>query len=386
MTLIEFYMLRRVLSLFFAMLLAAIGVSWTVQVLARINFLTTSGQNLLTAFEFSTLFIPSSMVLVAPFALVIAVTQILTQMNGDCELVVIAASGAPRRIIWRPVFLVGLVVAVASFLIANFVVPHARLNMRNMLANANADLINLVLTQGNFRPLGEGLYIEIGESDESSKDFDLHYYAANGAVVAGERAPFLLLRQGEIQRIDKSRGDVSIIQFDSYSFDLSSFTPSTKPMTLFPKDRFLIYLMDPDPEDPYYQRRPLQYRAELHRRLSEWFYPFVFALIALTAAGNARSHREGRLPASLAAILLALAVYWLGYFSAERANNDMSYIPMLYLVPVGSMVGLLLMLLTNHPLALPAKWDDALATLWNRIKLRLTRRRKMSALAHGERA
>jgi len=383
MTLIEFYLLRRLVNLFFTVLLAAIGVSWTVQILTRIDFLTTSGQNLLTVFEFSTLFIPSSLVLVAPFALVIAATQVLSQMNGDCELVVIGAAGAPRRMIWRPVLFAGLVVALASFLIANFVAPHARLTMRNMLGSANADLINLVLTQGNFRALGEGVYIEIGERradgsigrlfivDERSPEFDLYYYAVNGGVVDRQGSTSLLLQQGEIQRIDKRRGDTSIIQFDSYSFDLSSFTPAARPMTLFPKDRFLADLMDPDVDDPYYQRRPAQYSAELHRRFTEWLYPFVFALVALAAAGSARSHREGRVPPSLVAIVLALIIYWLGYFVGGRADNDLGYLPLLYLVPIGSMAGLWMMLLTNHPLALPARWDDALCMFWDGIRRRL---------------
>ena len=89
MRIIELYILRRVFVLFAAVLLAAVGISWTVQVLSRINFLTTSGQTVFTILQFSSLFIPSVIPLVIPFALVIAIAQTLSTMNQDSELVVI---------------------------------------------------------------------------------------------------------------------------------------------------------------------------------------------------------------------------------------------------------------------------------------------------------
>lgn len=96
--------------------------------------------------------------------------------------------------------------------------------------------------------------------------------------------------------------------------------------------------------------------AELHKRLTEWLYPFVFALLALIAAGDARSHREARISASFTAISLAFAVYWLGYFFAGKAETDIAYIPLLYILPCGLSAMLVFMLLTNRPLRLPPKW------------------------------
>ncbi|MBX8819161.1 LPS export ABC transporter permease LptF, partial [Ochrobactrum sp. MR31] len=77
-------------------------------------------------------------------------------------------------------------------------------------------------------------------------------------------------------------------------------------MVLYAKDRHLSYLINPDKNDPIFQTKPLQYRAELHKRLTNWLYPFVFAMIALVLAGDARSHREARVSASFSAISLSL--------------------------------------------------------------------------------
>jgi len=372
MHLIELYILRRIMVLFFAVFMAAIGLTWTVQVLARINFLTTSGQTFLTVLKFSSLFIPSAIPLVIPFALVIAVSQTLSTMNQDSELVVINAAGSPRSAVWRPVLILGLCLSLFSFFITNFVAPHARLNIRQMMATAHTDLINIFLQEGSFRELGNGIYLEIGERrangdigrlfiiDQSDPNLDLFYYAVDGMVANNQNGNFLIMKNGEVQRRDNKNGNVSIIKFDTYTFDLSEFAPANQVVTVYPKDQFLTYLFNPDPDDSYYQRHPLQYTAELHKRFTEWLYPFVFALIALAVAGDARSHREAHISASFSAISLSLLVYWLGYFFADRAENDLAYVPLLYITPIGISALLIFMLLTNRRVGLPVRWSDAL--------------------------
>ncbi|MDD9330530.1 MAG: LPS export ABC transporter permease LptF, partial [Bartonella sp.] len=57
MRILELYILKRIFILFSAVLIGAVSISWTVQILARINFLTTSGQTFLTILYFSSLLI-----------------------------------------------------------------------------------------------------------------------------------------------------------------------------------------------------------------------------------------------------------------------------------------------------------------------------------------
>ncbi|MHC5306822.1 LPS export ABC transporter permease LptF [Bartonella sp. LJL80] len=388
MRIIEQYILKRVFILFGAVLVASVGISWTVQVLARINFLTTSGQTFLAVLQFSSLFIPSAIPLVIPFALVIAVAQTLSTMNQDSELVVINASGAPRSTVWKPVLFLAVIVSLLSFVIANFITPQARLTMREMMASAHSDLISVFIQEGNFRELTTNLYMEIGErhddgtigrlfiADQRDPSTDLFYYAVNGAVVSNSKGDFLILNDGEVQRRNNQSGDVSIIKFGSYTFNLGEFTASDGTPTIFPKDRPLTYLFNPDVNDTYYQRRPLQYTAELHRRFTEWLYPLVFALIALAVAGDARSHRQARISASFSAISLSLLVYWLGYFFGDRADSDLAYIPLLYITPLGVSAVILFMLITNRKMGLPTKWSDKIHSVADSIKTRFSRNKQ----------
>jgi len=380
MRLLETYIIRRVLVVFAATLLVTISVSWIVQLLSRINFLTTSGQSFLALLQFSLLFIPSLIPFVAPFALLIAVALVLASMNRETELVVIAACSAPRRTLWRPLIILGVLVSLISFTITNFFAPYARLAMRAQLAQNHSDVINLLLQEGNFRQISEGIYIEIGERhpdgtigklfivDESQESMDLRYYAIEGMVAENNSGNFLLLQKGEIQRIDKKSGDISIIQFDSYSFDLSSFAPTARSMTVLPKDQFLLRLVNPDPEDGYYQRRPLQYMAELHRRLSVWLFPIVFVLVALCAIGDARSQRERHFSGVFITLAVSLVLYWLEEVVFDWSENDPAFLPLLYLIPLGALIVLVVMLASGHRLAFPEKWDKKFFLIVERMR------------------
>lgn len=366
--------------MFLAVLGAAVGIVWTVQVLQRVDFLTTSGQTFQTIVQFSSLLIPSAIPLVMPFALIIAITQTLSTMNQDSELVVINASGAPRSAVMRPILILAGVISVVSFLVANYVDPYARMNMREMIATASADLMNAVIQEGSFRKLSDNLYIQVAErrsdgsigglfiADSRDPTLDLIYYAADGAIASTPSGDMLLMQNGEVQRRDVSDGTVSIIKFDSYAFDLSQFASAGDSFVIYAKDRPLSYLLNPDPNDPILQTRPLRYKAELHRRLTQWLYPVVFALIALAFAGDSRSHREARISASFSAISLALLVYWAGYFASDRADKDETYMVVMYLVPLAVMAATGFALATGRSIALPAKWNDRIFDNFDRLQ------------------
>lgn len=304
--------------------------------------------------------------------------------ESDPELVVINASGAPRSAVMRPILMLAAIISIISFLVANYVDPYARMNMRAMIANASADLLNVVVQEGSFRKLADNLYIQIAErradgsigglfiADSRDPSLDLIYYAADGNIASTPAGDMLLMKDGEVQRRDVSDGTVSIIKFNSYAFDLSQFTSAGDDFVIYAKDRPLTYLLNPDPNDPILQTRPLRYKAELHRRLTDWLYPVVFAMIALAFAGDSRSHREARVSASFSAISTALLVYWAGYFSADRADKDETYILVMYLVPLTVILLSGYALITGQRIGIPDKWNDRMRDGFNRLRDRVS--------------
>lgn len=375
MNLIERHILGRALGIAAATLLAALSMAWTTQVLTRINLVTDSGQTASTFLELATMLLPTVIPVVIPFAVVIGITQVLSTMNQDSELAVIAAAGSPRSTLIKPLLLLAVVASGIAFFVDNVVEPAARYRVREILSTAHADLLSSAIQEGTFQKIADGLFVQVSHrlpdgrlggifvADSRQENVDLNYYSKLGEIVTVDGQKIMFMSEGEVHR--KTPGsDVSVIRFASYALDLSEFAPKTAGVHLFPKDRSLAYLLDPDPNDEVYNKLPLFFRAEIHRRFTEWSYSIVFALIALAAAGDARSHREARLHPMVTAIAYAIVVRWEGYFVANKAQNSEVFAALVYAVPLFNAAFACFFLLTNRVMELPTAWTERLFDFW----------------------
>ncbi|MCO5066203.1 MAG: LPS export ABC transporter permease LptF [Rhizobiaceae bacterium] len=390
MKVLERYILRRVFAVFAAALGWTLAIVWTTQVLARIDLVTDSGQTALTFFQIATLVMPTVIPLVLPFALIIGITQTLATMNSDSELAVISASGASRMTVIKPIMLLALAVSVLSFAVDNLVEPAARQKNRELIADSRGDLLSLLLQEGAFRRIEDGLYVQIGErlpdgklgqifvADSREPNIDFIYYAKTGTVVRTEDKSALLMFDGVVQRKTPT-GGVSVIRFASYSFDLGTFTAEVNEVTFQPKDQTFSYLLNPDPNDRNFQRKPQAYRAELHRRLTEWLYPAIFALIAIAVAGDARSHREARVHPMITAIVIALFWWWVGYFVSDRAETEPVFVYAMYGAPALASAIAIGFIAANRALELPMGVVDWVASLFGSIWRAIVPRRHAAA-------
>jgi lipopolysaccharide export system permease protein len=369
--------------MFLVALLPVLAIIWTTQVLQRINLVTDSGQSIGSFAKLATLILPTIIPVVLPFAMVIGIAQTLTAMNNDSELTVMEAAGANRSVIIRPIMLLALAVSVFSFFVDNMVEPRAKVAARQMVAAAYADLLSTVIEEKNFRRIEDGLYVQISQrlsgrilkglfvADSRDPASDLIYYAKEGAVDPSGTS--LLMKDGEVHRKTPD-GNVSIVKFASYSFDLSDMTANKGQATLRSSDRDLGFLLHPDPNDPDYRAKPGGYRAELHRRLTDWALPAVFALISLVIAGDARSHREARLHPLVSALTIAFALRWADFYAANQIENSPFYIFVLYGLNIGAALIAILLLSRSKRQMMPATIGSRLSAVWVAIQGRMPKR------------
>mgnify|MGYP001032263183 CR=1 FL=1 len=396
MKVIELYILRRTLAIFAASLSWLVLIVWTTQVLNRIDLVTSSGQSAATFFTVALLALPAVLPVIMPFVIGIAVAQTLATMNADSELVVINAAGSPRMTVIRPILIVAVAASVAAFAINNLLEPYARQTMRQILARANANLITTVLSEGTFHEVDDGLFVQVSKrlpdgllggifvADSRDPELKLVYHARRGAALEREQGSVLILQEGEVHR-QTAHGEISVIRFDAYAFDLSEFTNGSGTPVLYPKDRYLPELINPDPNDSFFAHKPQSYRAELHMRLSEWLYPIVFALIGIAVAGDARSFREARIHPMITTMTIGLLVRWAGFYAGNEAETKPIFAFVLYAVPIGMILMCIGFIATNRVMELPAHWTERLLSHLQVVSERLVRLRARF-LASGGRA
>ncbi|MDR6757378.1 lipopolysaccharide export system permease protein [Mycoplana sp. BE70] len=392
MKLIERYVLRRTTVMFLATLLPLLGIVWTTQALSSINLVTDSGQSMMAFLKLATLILPSVIPIILPFAYIIGVAQTLTVMNADSELTVLNAAGSSRMMIIKPVMYLGIALSVVSFTVDNFIEPYSRMAVRQMIATAHADMLSAVIQENAFRKVTDDLYVQVSRrrgggvleglfvADTRDPKVEYVYYAREGAV--DEKTSALVMKDGEVHR-KLPNGDVSVIKFDSYAFDLADLTERAGEATLRAKDRDLPFLLNPDPTDSQVKRNPGSFKAELHRRFTEWLLPILFGLVALVVSVDARSHREARVHPMVTALLAALAIRWLVFYAGNAAAHSAYFIPLLYIIPA-TIAGLALHLLMRHKsLSLPATWRSRLLDLRDSILSRLPGRSNAASSGNG---
>jgi len=380
MKLFETYIVRRVGMMFLVALLPVLAIIWTTQVLQRINLVTDSGQSIGSFAKLATLILPSIIPIVLPFAIVIGITQSLTAMNNDSELTVIEAAGADRSIIIRPIMMLAIVVSLFSFFVDNMVEPRSKVATRQMVAAAYADLLSTVIEEKNFRRIEDGLYVQISQrlsgrilkglfvADSRDPAFDLIYYAKEGAVDPSGTS--LLMKDGEVHRKTPD-GNVSVIKFDSYSFDLSDLTQNRGQATLRSSDRSLGFLLNPDPNDPDVKAKPGTYLSELHRRLTDWMLPAIFALISLVIAGDARSHREARLHPMVSALTIAFALRWADFYAANQIENNPAFVGVLYGINIAAALIAIVFLMRRKRNTLSIPLRNRIMDVWLGLQERI---------------
>ncbi|MCO6186515.1 LptF/LptG family permease [Rhizobium sp. L1K21] len=343
MKLLQRYIAGRIVIMALSSIIPILAVIWIIQVLGRVNLVTDTGQSIGSFLKLAALMLPTVVPLVLPFGIALGVAQVLTTMNDDSEMPIIEAAGAPRSIVVMPVLFVALIASALSFAFDNGVEPIVRAQAKQMIADAYADLLSSVIEEKEFRRIENGLYVQISSraqgrqlnglflADYRNPDEQLIYYAKEGAI--DPSGSILIMKNGQINRRTND-GNVSVIRFASYAFDLSSLTEARSKTTLTEIDRDLPFLWNPDPEDPYYKDAPGKFQAELHRRLTEWSFPLVYALVALVIAGDARSHREKRVNPVAIAFGIAFLLRWLSFYISNQSSGDPAMIPVVYAVPI----------------------------------------------------
>ena len=108
---IDKYIFRTTLASFALVLVSLTGVIWITQALRGIDLMTSQGQTIITFLGITSLVIPALVLIIAPIALMIAISHTLNKLATDSEIIVMNAAGFSPFRLFRPFFFATCVVA-----------------------------------------------------------------------------------------------------------------------------------------------------------------------------------------------------------------------------------------------------------------------------------
>ena len=340
LTLIERYVLRKTLL---ALLVAAgslIAVIWVVRAIQQVDVIVAKGQGVLTYLQITTFGVPTLSAMILPIALVIATIHTINNLNADSELVVMNAAGASRLSLIKPFLAAGLITAVLVYSMSLFVGPKSMQTVRHHITNMRADMVSLVLRDGAFRDATQGVTFHIASRapggilrgvfilDGRDEKETFTYLAREGAINRIDGQTFLVLKDGQIQRLEDQSSNVSVVNFTSYAYNLSSFSGKRHSGASSQTEVPTYELFYPRKDDALYQSRPGYYRAELHARLTSGLYPLAAILIIVAYMGFPQSNRQGQAitAAAAAGVIVALRAGGVAAEGALRSDPAMAFV------------------------------------------------------------
>jgi lipopolysaccharide export system permease protein len=322
---IDRYIFRTIFAGFLLILINLTLVIWITQILRQVDLITNQGQTILVFLRITGLLVPILMVVIAPIAIVIAVSYALTKLNGDSELVVMNAAGISPRRAFRPVLLSCIVVAVFVAYLSAYLAPWLQRQMALEIAKVRTDVVSNIVRPGAFTPVDRGLIFHIREKrgenqfqgvfidDTRNPDEHITIVAEYGQIVQKDASAFLIMRDGNVERRRVNERDPAIVLFDQYAFDLTRLAPAAT-VTIGLREKYIWELAFPAPDDPVMKSSPGQFRVALHERIYDPLYPLAFGVIAFAILGFPRTTRQSRAVSSFA-VIAAVAALRLGGFA-----------------------------------------------------------------------
>ena len=303
---IDKYIFRTTLASFALVLVSLTGVIWITQALRGIDLMTSQGQTIITFLGITSLVIPALVLIIAPIALMIAISHTLNKLATDSEIIVMNAAGFSPFRLFRPFFYATCVVALAVAFIAAFLAPDGMRRIKQWDAEITADILTNILQPGRFAQLDQNLTIRIRErlpggvlagifvDDRRDPKERVTIIADHGTILKNESGSYLVLEDGNLERFETGKRDPALVAFGRYAFDMSKFSNQGRDVTLGIRERYLWELVSPSADDPVFQKLAGQFRAELHDRLLSPVYPFAFAVLTFAFLGTPRTTRQSR--------------------------------------------------------------------------------------------
>ena len=353
MTLFSRYMLRQVTNAFLVILLTLTSIVWLATALKQLDLITSQGQGLSLFFEMTMLSLPSLVALIAPNAVLMAALYTLDRMNGDSEMIVMTAAGAPVWRVCSSLVILASVVSIAILLSNLFLNPACMRGLRSLITQVRADLISQVLQPGRFSSPERGLTLHIRDRspsgellgllihDERDPKQVMSYLAERSRILSNDEGSYLVMFDGYVHRYDAEDKDkaVQIVQFDQNMLDISNLAPkNSQSKELQPKERSFSELLNAannkDIPPKYYGH----FRYELHERLATPLYPIVFIFVAIALMGQVRTTRENRWGQILTAFGIAVGLRVAGITAGNLVTLNAWAVVLVYAIPVGAIL------------------------------------------------
>jgi lipopolysaccharide export system permease protein len=318
------YLTRELVARFAGALALFTFVLLTARVVEMVDLVLARGVPIAAMASIFVFALPTFFELTSPVAALMAVMVTFSRLTTDGEMVALRAAGLPWSVIVRPVVRFGMLVAVASLVVAAWVRPWANERIARSVYEIAKKRATATLLPGVFHSGFAGVILYVAEVSAETGDFHgivvaderipgepTTVFAATGSIVADEARQVVGLRLRDGASLTRRGSDESydLTAFASFDVNLDLAAdwravapdPSALPLS--------VLWTDARVRGP----RTLEATIELHRKVTFAVAGLLFALIGapLGAAGLGGGRGRG-----IATSIGAALIYYLVFSAA----------------------------------------------------------------------
>lgn len=234
MSRIDRYVVMQLLGVFGFFALILVAIYWVNRAVGLLDALVGDGQSVGVFLQMSLLTVPSVVELIAPMAAFGAAVFVANKLTNDSEMVVLQALGFSYFRLARAALIFGLIVAVLTALVTNFLIPAAATQLRELNVEIARNSTAKYLKEGQFLQPDPGIVLYIREISANGELLDMFisdtrdpmvqqiYTAQRSFVISDTGGPKLLMVDGILQRKIRGQAILSISRFADFTYALSS--------------------------------------------------------------------------------------------------------------------------------------------------------------------
>jgi lipopolysaccharide export system permease protein len=316
---------------------------WLTQSLRYVELIVNRGLSIGLFGYLTVLLLPTFLLVILPISLFCAILFIYNKLMSDSELVVLRAAGLSNLALSRPAIMMGLGVVIICYSLSLYFLPASFRQFKNLEYTIRNDYSAILLQEGAFNSLNDGLTVYVRSRESSGELLGILVHdsripekpvtmmAERGALVISDEGPRVLMINGNRQEVQRESGQLSLLYFDRYTFDLGQFTGRLETRWRTPEERYLHELIWPDYSnegDAYYAKKLI---TEGHQRLVAPLYALGFVLISLASLLAGEFDRRGQAKRVIFAVGAVVVVQAAGIAFQNLAAKHIETIPLMYL-------------------------------------------------------
>lgn len=283
--------------------------------------------------------LPSIIATSAPFASLVGTLMGIGRLVSDREILIMNALGVPVRFIMIPVFAVGLMISLVSFMTNDVLLPAGTIQFSRLYKKILTSTPSLELESNSIKRNQNAIVISGSIADDSmdsillidtDSDGNRRVVAAPGAMILKSESPDILMTLrmhdaivANFNRENSENFDVitsSEIEYNILTKNLmSSYSGSVSPREMSSRDlyRVLKDKMATSKTNGEIKTANI-YRMEFHKKFTIPFAAFFFTILAFPLALKAKTN--GQSTGFILGLIIAI-LYWVMLFGGQTLSS-----------------------------------------------------------------